>query len=792
MKNIGNKAKYLIMLKEKGLLVPDFEVFPFDVLIVNYLQIRNKIEKINSEFLAGNITLSMYESKTKTIKKHIKIDSSIVNQIYQTVRNKDWTKISLRTSATDEDGRRASFAGQYQTFLDITPTKNNLKRYIRGCAISTFNERVLMYAKKHRLKKLHFAGSVIIQEMFYGTKSGVLFTEDGQGNASICVSNSWKNNIVNGEYSKIISIPKINKRNKNISNAYQRLLDDSARLEKFMGLPLDIEFSIKGQKVAFLQVRPKTNHDISYILEWDSTNISESYPNITLPLTYSYIKVLYAEVYQAFLKLIGTSNKKLSKNSYVFDNILGYFNGRVYYRISNWYELVKLIPGRRNQQYFELMLKPTKSRSLKVNAKFDIKSIGVAARFAGLLILSPLQSNKFKSEFNDRLQSISSHDFTKISASAITNHMKKIRAEMLKKWAIPILNDVRLMIFHGILRNIIMKKFDDKYYLELLQGLTDRASIKPLEELQLLGQKIHKLMRNNGLNTFNQLQDSKYWDSALELANNYIINYGARTPDELKLENIRISDSPETIIKLALKSKNEQISPTNTNVRISKYRLILRFVAWNTKSAIDWRERFRFNRAQIFDLTRKAYIEIGKRFVSENIISSENDIFWLTIDEIDNIIEGHSWDYDAKQLIIIRKKKYKQHENQNESRHITARGLIATVHPKSTDITKTNTPVGEGVSQGELAAKVIVATKFNQNLDVNNKILVVPHIDPGWTLLFTQAAGVITEKGNALSHVAIIARELGIPAIVKVDNATKLFKTGQKIRMNGTTGEIDV
>jgi pyruvate,water dikinase len=86
----------------------------------------------------------------------------------------------------------------------------------------------------------------------------------------------------------------------------------------------------------------------------------------------------------------------------------------------------------------------------------------------------------------------------------------------------------------------------------------------------------------------------------------------------------------------------------------------------------------------------------------------------------------------------------------------------------------------------------VVATSFDANLDVRGKILVVHHIDPGWTLLFTQAAGIIAEKGNALSHAAIIAREIGIPAIVAVAGATRELKTGDRVSMNGITGSINL
>ncbi len=82
--------------------------------------------------------------------------------------------------------------------------------------------------------------------------------------------------------------------------------------------------------------------------------------------------------------------------------------------------------------------------------------------------------------------------------------------------------------------------------------------------------------------------------------------------------------------------------------------------------------------------------------------------------------------------------------------------------------------------------------EFDPHLDVRGKILVAEHIDPGWTLLLVQAAGVITERGNALSHVAIVSRELRIPAVVAVPGATERLATGDVVSINGTTGAVSV
>ena len=99
---------------------------------------------------------------------------------------------------------------------------------------------------------------------------------------------------------------------------------------------------------------------------------------------------------------------------------------------------------------------------------------------------------------------------------------------------------------------------------------------------------------------------------------------------------------------------------------------------------------------------------------------------------------------------------------------------------------------GNGVAPGLITAPAIVVDTFDPELDVTGKILVVKHVDPGWTLLLVQAAGVISEKGNPLSHVAIVSREINIPAIVGVPDAVNRIRTGQSLSIDGTTGSVNV
>jgi pyruvate,water dikinase len=97
---------------------------------------------------------------------------------------------------------------------------------------------------------------------------------------------------------------------------------------------------------------------------------------------------------------------------------------------------------------------------------------------------------------------------------------------------------------------------------------------------------------------------------------------------------------------------------------------------------------------------------------------------------------------------------------------------------------------GTGGAAGKVEGEALVLPEFDPAAEYEDKILITQQTDPGWTLIFGSLKGVVTEHGNPLSHAAIVARELGIPACLGVDNATQEITTGDQIQIDGTTGNV--
>jgi pyruvate,water dikinase len=786
--DVGAKARNLEKMVELGLEVPVFLVVGFAEVWRDWGAVRKELESCVGKYLGGKWGGDRYEKAVREILRGVRLNGEVIDGVAQRVAG--WKRVSFRTSAADEDGERMSFAGQYKTFLDVGADRENVRKYVRKCFESVVGRGVVEYAKRQGRKHLVVGGAVVVQKMFYGEKCGVAFSEDGAGNVTLAWVEGWKNTVVEGGGAKSVKVRKTKVREENVADGLGAVVAGCMLLEQKMGGPLDIEWAVRGRRVAFLQMRPKTVHESGYEFEWDSTNISESYPGVTLPLTYSFIRELYGRVYPEFLEMIGTSRRDLRRRREVFENVLGYLNGRVYYRISNWYEIVKLIPGRRNQEFFEAMLNPVRKRGHAKKSKLDVRSVGVMVRFGWKLMRSGRMSRRFRADFARRFAVYDKSMMEYMNAEALMMDMRAVREELLGLWAIPILNDVRVMIWHGVLKIMVLGGMSQERYLGVLGGLVDRASIRPLEELGKLGERLAFEMGERGVGV-DEVAECEW---AVEMVREYVAEFGARTPDELKLENPRLMDSARDVIELALKARgNVVVAEASGGVDLAGVGGVRRWVARlairNVREAIDWRERFRFNRAQVFDLARRAYLRIGDIFVSDGVIEERADIFYLTDGEIENVVGGHAFEYGAREIVERRKRIFAEYEKMKLAKHVVGRGEVAARHLVETEIGRKELR-GEGVAAGKVVGEVVVAEKFDARLDVRGKILVVGHIDPGWTLIFTQAAGVVTERGNALSHVAIVAREIGIPAVVGVDGAKEKLKSGMRVSIDGASGEV--
>lgn len=205
------------------------------------------------------------------------------------------------------------------------------------------------------------------------------------------------------------------------------------------------------------------------------------------------------------------------------------------------------------------------------------------------------------------------------------------------------------------------------------------------------------------------------------------------------------------------------------------------------RALIGIREHPKYLIVQILDMVKQAILQEADILVAAGILEYQEDVFWFTLPEIKVMIATQRVD---RAVIASRKEEFQRDERLTPPRAITSEGEIIVVKPAA------NVPsgalAGSPVSAGVVEGRARVILKLEDAKMEKGDILVAPYTDPAWTMLFPLAAGLVTEVGGLMTHGAVVAREYGIPAVVGVDNATRIIPDGQLIRVDGTHGYVEI
>ncbi len=701
---------------------------------------------------------------------------------------------AIRSSCELEDNLDNSFAGQFDTYLNVKPESINEK--VKECFKSINNKNIIDYLNKRNLSIEDIKMDVIIQEMVDSEYSGVLFTANPQGllnEAVITVGKGLGNNIVEDKidtttyyYNTTDNIYYYEgKKDLLTKELIEELIDTSNKIKKLFGELLDIEFAIKNNDIYILQARPITTLSTDNLLVLDNSNIVESYPNVSLPLTISFVEFVYTNVFKKEAYRLTKNKKLVEKYNDSFNNMVGSSNGRIYYKISNWYTLIKFLPlSNKIIPIWQDMLgvKNKSYDNTKIRIPFFTR---IKTYFITIHELNKVSKNmnKLNNKFIE-VNSFFKNNFKEdLSTKEIINIYSKVKNEVLDGWDITLVNDLYSFIYTGLLKKRLKKKKTSNEKInDYISGISNIESLKPIKSLIGLAYKKDKYSKEE----YNKL------------LNEYIDLYGDRNLEELKLESETFRSNPKLLedkISEYRKDLNklEEIYDSLNKEKKNPIKLdfITNLIAKKAMIGIKNREISRLNRSRIYGMVRSMMASIGKNLVKEKLLNNYKDIFYLKLEEVFNYNK-----YNLKELVTSRKNDYEMYyELPNYSRLIFTGKEFDKHHMninKKAKVVNKNVLEGTPTSNGVIEGYALVIDNINNKYDTKDKILITKMTDPGWVFLLATAKGVISEKGSILSHTAIISREIKIPSIVGVEDATTIIKTGDYIKMDANTGKIEI
>jgi phosphoenolpyruvate synthase/pyruvate phosphate dikinase len=311
---------------------------------------------------------------------------------------------------------------------------------------------------------------------------------------------------------------------------------------------------------------------------------------------------------------------------------------------------------------------------------------------------------------------------------------------------------------------------------------------------------------------FEDLAQLEGGDAVSDALRAYLDKYGMRCPGEIDITKPRWSEQPTALIPMILSN----IKNFEPNARSRKFEqglleaeqkareLVSRLKqlpggtrkAKKTKNMISvlrnvigYREYPKYAYIKRYYMYKQALLKEAERLVEKGVIKEKEDIYYLSFEEFREVVRTNRLDYS---IITERKEEYALYEKLTPPRIMTSEGEVI-FGEYNTDNIPQGALVGIPVSSGIIEGRARVILKMEDANDIEEgDILVTTFTDPSWTPLFVSVKGLVTEVGGLMTHGSVIAREYGLPAVVGVENATKLIKDGQRIRVNGTEGYVEL
>ena len=766
--------------------------------------------------------------------------------------------LAVRSSARAEDGSACSFAGQFTSVLHVHPA--DLPRAIARVWASAQSLSCRAYAGHHGVPPDELAPAVVIQRMIIPDISGVLFTADpltgerdtatiaalyGMGEGIVggaCNADSYRvhrsGTVLGREIaskttcvrydpaqhaSTLVPVENPLRDRQVCSDAeIAELAELGHRISDALGEPQDIEWCLVGGRMYVLQTRPITPGaqarppaEGEAVRIWDNANIVESFPGITLPLTFSFIDAMYAGVYRRLCLTFGLSHADLARQGVRF-RMLGYHRGRVYYNLLNWHRILALLPGgERNCRHFDEMLGTegrSEPRDSPPHTPGSFRTAWTVVRLCQRFLFLPFLVRRFLHDLEQVRAAADAVDLESLQLSELIGHYEHFEQLLLANWSTPQLNDFYCQTTTGLLRSAIARWLGHEQVAFVHELLPMNDTVESERAVQSLRSLAASIRERSDL--VEACRDPVHGDLLGLLEKDpargprfdeHIGRFGDRWQEELKLETVTPRQEPEVLLGLlsnyvlapAPDPSPVQATPLGDAVAALPLpkRWVIERLARLSRSLIANRENTRFERTRVFGLVRRVFRVVGQKLTERGHLGSADDVFYLTKEEVFAFIEGTGMDARLGPAVLARRRAIADWRTETPPGRFVSRGLLVEEVQRGK---KDPAPVagwtltGTGASPGAVRARVKKVLHLSELGDARGCIIAAESTDPGWGFVFPLIAGILVERGSCLSHAAIVAREMRIPAVVAIDGLMERLPDGALVELDGSAGTVTV
>ena len=776
--------------------------------------------------------------------------------------------VAIRSSATTEDMPTASFAGLYESYLNVK-TLEEAFIAVRHCWSSLWTPHALSYRARLNIASQTVSMAVIIQQMVQADASGVLFTinpvsemheeivinatrgvgealASGQITPDTIIVEKSSGRITKREIGNLpLMAPSSDSSmsDDEVKTVRQRqfvLVDEQVtqlvqlgeRVEQYFGAPQDIEWAIAGEQIFIVQARPITTlvtissaprsqavlippGDDTWDREldtppqpydmWTRTNVGENLPYPITPLTETNFPVLFSLNNEPSEQPQPQLTRRLYGRLYFNEGAIFCSFTEEMGLPASW--LHKMWGSRSRGTYvYKNTLRPLrllrKLLSL-VATRFKAKKKAKTSRDT---------PEQFFAHIDQWVSTFMRFDLTRLDEGLLWSEgLPTWSKRGAYAWTNNLRFNINAAMSYGLLERIVHWWTKSDMAQDLVTGLSGVYSAEVGPALWRMAQIAQEsgvqdiLLTHDPLTALNLLLSEK--TLLVAPLEEFLVRHGHRCPNELEMRNPRWAEAPEQVIELVASylHAGEHIDPIATEARQQQRRtaavtaidtklgpirrVIFYFLLKRAQRAVIVRDNSRYFMAKFIFPVRKIYAELGRRWAEQGWLKQADDIFFLEVTEIEDIIENPLIMTSSVELRIRveqRRLAYEFWFTIVAPEAVGADGLPIVEEEKHLTQLK-GTPASSGTIRGR--ARIVQTIQEAMSLEPDN-ILVTTATDPGWTPIFPLVGGIILEIGGQLSHGSIIAREYGIPAVVNVPGAMRLIQDGQVIEVNGSNGVI--
>ena len=731
------------------------------------------------------------------------IDEEAIYQAFDAMKAE---KVSVRSSASNEDQSSASNAGQYETCLFVD--RSHLMESVKKCLESLNSRRVEDYARHFELKQGTM--NIVVQEMIDSDKAGVLFTAGPNNGSAILIE------AVSGQGENLVS-GQVTAHRYEISRKYyrpcsddllnedeiKRLYETGKKIRTFFSEEKDLEWAIHNGQLYLLQMRPITTEIID-IEEFDrdddlrghlftKRNVGEMMPGAVTPLTLSTSAKAIDYGMRYMLYKAGVYSSPYEEKPL---RLISSISGHLFFDMNLLYNMYTKV-GIANPQSMNLSIMGEYHDYPPITAKFSnpiVRGIN-SVKFLRYVMSGRRAMKRFDtmltkvhfaetSSYQELYRSID-HNLAYLDKSLIYHYASSSSSGsatstlymMLDKY-FPDKKRYQSFLSH-LLTNI--PNIESADILSCLQEMAALIKKREPKAVDFSAGELLEFIKNDAET------NAKYQDFLARHGHRCIKEAEMRNKpwreDELPLMNYlqSIINSPMKLVQSEEKIDLRKEFAFIRNPLLKRASIIF---AKRARQAVVDREYTKSQLIQIIDLFKQQYARLAELMVAANVLTDTDLIYFLTHTEIGKLIDG-----DTTLLAVAerRRKAYAIQENLSFDDIYIGKPTADVFDVGQNDGVMKGVPVSNGECEGIVR---VVYSIDDANKLQKGEIMVARFTDIGWTPYYSIVNGMITEIGSSLSHGAVVAREYGLPAIVNMKGATKLLKNGDRIRMDAGKGTV--